>query len=199
MSNRTTVINTALQRLGAQGGNLAFSGTPGEQLAEAAYGAALEYCLALYDWPFAVRLACLAREATPPAFGYRYAYTLPGDCLRILDLREHHNGKLSASAWQCPSPPFRIVGRSIHSDAPALALRYVSSNRDMIFEPLFADALAWRLAFALVAYLPQGAVNASNFLQMFEAALDRAKLEADVQQNPVQELWASLLLAERQS
>ena len=87
--NRTSIINTALMRVGVQGVNLAFQDTPAAQVAEATYNRSLEFCLSLYPWPFALRYAVLAQSADAPPFGYRYAYQLPGDCMRILDVRRH--------------------------------------------------------------------------------------------------------------
>lgn len=197
MQNKTSVINTALMRVGARGVNVAFQDTPAAQAASAAYERCLDLCLSLYPWPFALRLTRLARNAESPAFGYRHAYRLPGDCVRVVDAYVHDDeGHVPSSAWRHEGPEFEIVGRDILTDAESVALRYVSSDRDMSFPDAFADALAWRLAFEISPYLEQGG-NARAWYEFFEQALDRAKAEADAWQNPVCELWPSRVLAER--
>ena len=127
--NRTTIINTALMRVGAQGVNFAFQDTPVAQVAEAAYDRSLEFCLSLYPWPFALRYAVLAQSADAPPFGYRYAYHLPGDCMRVLDVRRHGDaGDIPSWAYRHPGPRYSIVGQEIYTDADSLALRYVSND-----------------------------------------------------------------------
>lgn len=198
IQNRTTIINTALMRVSAQGINLAFQDTPAAQVAETAYDRSLEFCLSLYPWPFALRYAVLARSADAPAFGYRYAYPLPGDCMRVLDVRRHGDaGEVPTWAYRHPGPRYSIVGQEIYTDADSLALRYVSNDRNMTVSETFADALAWKIAFEISQYVSQGAANAQNYFQIFEQAIDRAKVEADAQDNPVREEWPSRFLNER--
>lgn len=198
--NRTSIINTVLMRLGAQGINFAFQNTPGAQLAEAAYDRSLDYCLSLYPWPFAVRYAVLAQSADTPPFGYRYAYALPSDCLRVLDVRSHGNhAEVPSCLYKYPGPRYSVVGQEIYTDMDSLALRYVSNDRGMSVSESFADALAWRIAFEISPYVQQGGANAQTYFQLFEQALDRAKMEADAQQDPVQVSWEheSRILQER--
>lgn len=198
MQNRTLIINTALMRMSANGVNLAFQDTPVAQAAEAAWSRCLNYCLSLYPWSFAVRYALLARGADAPAFGWRYAYPLPGDCVRVLDVRRHDAGGIPSSLVRMqPGPRYEIAGRNIHTDAESLALRYVSNNSDIVLSELFADALAWRIAFEVAPYAAQGGANAQNCFQLFEQAVDRARTEEDAQAVPVRKVWPSRFLSER--
>ena len=82
---KTGIINTALMRVGAQGVTAAFQDAPAAQTAAAAYDRALDCCLALHPWNFAVRYAALAQRAGPAAPGWRHAWSLPADCLRIVE------------------------------------------------------------------------------------------------------------------
>ena len=185
-------------RAGAQDINIAFQDTPAAQVAEAAYDRSLEFCLSLYPWPFALRYAVLAQSADVPPFGYRYAYSLPGDCMRVLDVRRHGDaGEVSICAYRHSGPRYSIVGQEIYTDADSLALRYVSNDREMAVSETFADALAWKIAFEISQYVSQGAANAQNYFQLFEQAIDRAKVDSDAQENPVREEWPSHFLKER--
>ena len=195
MQNKTSVINAALMRCGASGVNLAFQDTPAAQTAQAAYQRCLDLCLSLYPWPFAVRLVRLARNAGSPAFGWRFAYRLPGDCVRVIDVREHdEEGRASSRAPAALR--FEVAGQDILTDAESLALRYVSNDRNLTIPDAFADALAWRLCVEISPYLEQGG-NAKTWLELFEQAMDRAKAEAEAQQHPGPEEWPSRVLAER--
>ena len=65
------------------------------------------------------------------------------------------------------------------------------------FPDLFADMLAWRVAFEMAPYISQGGAQAEGYLQMFEQALDRAKVEDDAQAAPSAAPWPSVFLGER--
>lgn len=197
MQNRTTIINTALMRVGANGVNLSFQGTSAAQTAEAAYQRTLDLCLSLYPWPFAMRLVRLARNAESPAFGYRYSFKLPGDCVRVVDVRFHDDeGEVPSFAYRHEGPHYEVVGQDIMTDASAVALHYVSNSRNLKFPDAFADAMAWRLCIEIAQYVEQGG-NAQTWFELFEQALDRARVEADAQQRPVTAAWPSRILAER--
>ena len=197
MQDRTTIINSALMRCGANGINLAFQDTPAAQAASAVWQRSLDFCLTLYPWPFAMRLMPLARNAEGAAFGYRYAYGLPGDCVRVVDIWLHDaEGKVSALSRVQGGPRFAVAGRSVCTDAEGVALRYVSNNRDLSFPDTFADALSWRLCVEMAPYIEQGN-SVKTWFELFEQALDRAKVEADAQDFPVMEAWPSRILQER--
>ena len=149
--NRTSIINTALMRVGAQGVTAAFQDAPAAQTAAAAYDRVLTYCLSLHPWSFAMRHAALARGTESPAPGWRYAWPLPADCLRVV----------TAAA-----------------DGGEQHICY---------------ALAWRVALEIAPYVQQGGGNARDYLEMFERALDRAKVENDVQQRPERVCRSSFL------
>lgn len=198
MQNKTSILNAALTRVGAPAGNIDFQGTQALQVADAAYQRCLDYCLSLYPWAFASRYKLLARATSAPAFGWKYSYPLPGDCVRVLDVRGHNEeGQVPALAWGYPGPKYEIVERNIYTDSESCAVRYISNDQQLRMDELFADALAWRIAFEISQYLPQGAANAQNYLQLFEQALDRAKSENDAQDDSVRVQWNSKVLAER--
>ena len=197
MQNKTSVINAALMRCGAAGVNLAFQDSPAAQAAEAAYQRSLDVCLSLYPWPFAVRLVRLAENAQAPAFGWRHAYALPADCVRVMDVRVHDGAGRVSMGSEVVEVRYELVGRDIHTDAESVALRYVSNDRNLSFPDTFADALTWRLCAEMAPYLEQSG-NAQLWMQLFEQSLDRAKVEAEAQQHAARSNWPSRVLAERE-
>lgn len=187
MQNRTDVINMALQRCGAAGINIAFEDTQEAAIAAGAYDRCRNYVLSQWKWRFATRSATLAQSADKPAFGYRYAFPLPGDCIEVIDV---HPYAVDEEGTVIPRDMFRhhqaaweIEGRDIVSNFPMLALRYVSNADGDMPEP-FANVLAWRLAFEIAPYLQQGTNQATQFYQLYLQALDEAKVDDSVQQKP---------------
>ena len=187
MQNRTNVINTALQRCGAAGINLAFRDTQEAAIATAAYDRCRKLVLAQYKWGFAQKSVTLAQGTETPAFGYHYTFPLPGDCEQVVDIHpyavEEDGTIVPPDMFKHHQAKWEIVGRTVHSNFPLLALRYVSDAETDMPEA-FANALAWRLAFEIAPYLQQGTNQATQFLQLYEQALDEAKVDNDVQQRP---------------
>ena len=88
------------------------------------------------------------------------------------------------------------MGDRLETDADGVLLTYVS-GLVTTFPDLFADMLAWRVAFEMAPYISQGGAQAEGYLQMFEQALDRAKVEDDAQAAPPAVPWSSVFLEER--
>jgi len=107
--------------------------------AQESYADARDGLLAEYPWNFAIRRAALAASPTPPAWGPARLFPLPADCLRVLAVEGEPEARVE---------PYRVEGRAIASDATApLRIRYIARVDDpALFGPLFADALAARLA-----------------------------------------------------
>ena len=169
---RTSIINTALMRVGAKGVTAGFQDSPDAQAAEAAYDRVLAHCLGLYPWSFALRTAQLAQGADAGDGLHRYAYPLPADCLRVVNAHTHGR---RVAAWE-------VMGRKLLCNAAQVTLTYVVASVPSISDA-FADVVAWRLAFEISPYMEQGG-QAQAYLEMFERALDRARVENDLERRP---------------
>ena len=186
MQNKTEVINMALQRCGAAGINAAFQDTQEAAIAEASYEHCRTYVLSQYKWSFAMKYAPLALVVDAPEFGYANAFALPGDCVQVIDVHPYtvdEDGVIRSEGMFRHRPAkWEIVGRHVYSNFPLLAMRYVS-NDDVSMPEAFANALAWRLAFEIAPYMQQGTNAAGQYYQLYEQALDQAKVDNDAQQN----------------
>lgn len=186
MQNKTDVINMALRRCGAAGVNAAFQDTRGAEESNAAWKHCYNLVLSAFAWSFAQKQALLAQSASKPVLGYAYAYQLPGDCVTVIDCHAYsveNDVAKTGHVLEQSLPKWEIVGREIHSDAPGLALRYVS-NADISMPESFANALAWRLAFEIAPYMQQASDNANSFYALYQTALDEAKAADREQQEP---------------
>lgn len=181
---RTSIINTALMRVGARGVTAGFQDSPDAQTAEAAYDRVLAHCLGLHPWSFALRTALLAQGADVADGLYRYAWPLPADCLRVVNAHTHGR---RVAAWE-------VMGRKLLCNAARVSLTYVVASVPS-FSDAFADVVAWRLAFEISPYLEQGG-QAQACLEMFERALDWARVENDLERRPGR-IVASPFLRER--
>lgn len=156
------------------------------------YDTARDSLLRKAPWRFAVRLAELS-AATPPIFGWTYAYALPADCLRPLPLTV--NGAPNGAIIQS-----EVIGQRLETDAPApVRLRYIGRITDVTTYPAdFAEALAAALAMKMAHWLTGKTGYQDIALQSYREALNNAVL-TDAIDGTIAEPDASHWLAERWS
>jgi hypothetical protein len=96
-----------------------------------------------HPWNCAVSRVILAPEVTAPAFDWAYAFLLPADWLRTLQVG-YYGRELD----------YKHEGRRLLADTNVLPLRYVFRNEDestwdaMLIE-LMELRMAWKLAYAI--------------------------------------------------
>lgn len=167
--SETEIVNRSLTRIGAAKrlASLATDTSPIGLTAQSVYRGAVETCLVLHPWDFALTRTSLAADAQAPAFGAARAFSLPGDCLRWLppdradDIffeAEEEGGKLLTDA-----------------EAP-LPVRYIRMVEDpRLYSPHFVDLLVYRLGLEM-AYAVTALAEVSRLTEDgFTAALLQAK------------------------
>lgn len=124
------ICNLALKKLGEPAINaIDPNGTPAQRLCYQHYHTCRWEVLCANNWRF-------ARKTQERAFETKidsetYGYTLPDDCLRVLE----------------PSEGVTIRNRVLYCSEPEITLIYTADEEDVTkFEPIFAQALATRLA-----------------------------------------------------
>lgn len=104
--------------------------------------------LRAHYWAFAIKRAALP-ATTPPAWGYTAAYTVPVDCLRVIQVNQFYltpglldYNTADASAWAIES------GQILCDYSAPLNIRYVwdvtdEGTYDVLFNVMFAARLAY--------------------------------------------------------
>jgi hypothetical protein len=164
-TSETAVGNAALAKLG-QGAVLSFE-DPDERARwlKARFGDVRDLVLRANRWSFALARARLAARVEPPAFGWRRAFPLPADCLRLIEVE----GLSAAGA-------FALEGGAVLADAEGpLDVRYVRRIADVgAWDGLFAEAVACRLALELAEKLTQSASRREAALRDYQLAVREA-------------------------
>ena len=138
-ASETTICNIALGKLGARR-IIALD----EESVEARacllhYAETRDEVLRHHRWNFAIKREALTQLVTPPAFEWRFAYELPVDCLRVLEVNNQGRGT-RIRAWE-------VEGRTLLSDDETALVRYINRITDCNqFDSLFVEALATKLA-----------------------------------------------------
>lgn len=138
-ASETTICNLALGKLGARR-IIALD----EESVEARacllhYAETRDEVLRHHPWNFAMKREVLTQLATPPKFGWMFAYELPTDCLRVFEMNGAH--------WGGRKRPWEVEGRALLINDEQAWIRYISRVTDCnLFDSIFVDALATKLA-----------------------------------------------------
>lgn len=135
-----------------------------------------ELVLADFPWPFAESIVDLADIGSPaPGWAYRYRY--PADCLKVREIIIPEQRRPMSSDQQIPYKiGYDSGGRVIHTDQAEAGVRFTFRVEDStFFDPLFADALAWRLGQELALPLSSKPDLQAYCQQQYEMAKTRAQ------------------------
>lgn len=128
--------------------------------------------LQMYPASFARNRKAIAADEVAPAFGWRYAYTLPDDCIRLLPIT--CDGTLNGVMV-----PYELEGRTVLTNAQApLKVRYIRRVTNAAdFTPLFGRLLGARLAVLGATRITGKSSYFQKAGEAFNAALADFKLE----------------------
>ncbi|MGP1254930.1 MAG: hypothetical protein ACTS10_10985 [Kiloniellales bacterium] len=170
MTSVVSICNLALTRIGAQTINDLEEASSAARHCKALYEPTRDALLQMYPWRFArqrVVLAALALTEADQPREWAEVYALPSDCLQPVYIEPQDAGPVyaydrchkGAEYWrgQIPdaTPPYEVrAGRRIMTDEEEAVLIYTARIEDPTrFDPLFVEALSWRLAADLATAL----------------------------------------------
>lgn len=170
VSSEVEICNNAMLLLGDLTINDFNEGSVRAKLAAAFYAQSRDAVLRLHPWNFAVKRIQLAPDAAAPVYGYSSSFTLPSECLRILEVYEITD--------------YKIEGRKILCDSSGLSIKYVFRNEDVTqYDSLFVDALASYLAFKMAYPITKSNETKKFMFETFKAILPLAR-NIDAQEEP---------------
>jgi hypothetical protein len=165
----SSICRQALHRIGANVESFSIGGDTAEERAcNLWYEQCRDALLTEAPWPFANSTATLNRIADLEPMRRQYGYTLPADCLKVLDI---WTGNL------IDNPESRTVFeyeqnegvRILVTDSDVVKVTYTARIEDPLqFPPLFVDALAAGLAARLSFSLEKGDPNGLRQQYMYE-------------------------------
>ena len=141
MASEVQICNLALLKFGSVTINSLTDSTPEAQACNVYYSLMRDQMLYAHTWNFAMARADISAElSATPAFQWDYAYQLPVDCLRVVELYG------SDDTWE-------IEGNNLLTDLDEeIYIRYINKiTTTGDFSPAFVNCLATRLAAELAA------------------------------------------------
>lgn len=139
-------------------------------------------------WNFSMRRARLSALAVAPDWGYAYQYQLPDGFMSLVQVGEYYirPATKAKGPWQVESTD---AGSAILTDMPApLLIRYVTRvTNSGLFDPLFVEALACRLAFEACEAITQSNTKKETLSQEYKNAISEAA-RCNAIENPPNEI-----------
>lgn len=180
MPSDIEICNIALSRVAQTEPIVSFTEkSKAAELCSVFYGPLRELVLSDFPWPFAESVVYLADIGSPaPGWAYRYRY--PADCLKVREIIQPGQRRPMASELQIPyAVGYDVGGRAIHTDQPEAGVRFTFRVEDStFFDPLFVDALAWRLAMDLALPLSSKSDLQQFATQQYQISLTKAEASA---------------------
>lgn len=143
MASVVEICNSALNQLGASTILSLTENSKNGRLCNARYETIRDSVLRSHPWNAAIKRQSLAADTAIPDWGFAKQYTLPADCLRVLQIKNF-------------SSNYKIEGRKILSNDDSIQLVYVSvvtdpNQMDVLLRETISAALAADLAYAVTA------------------------------------------------
>lgn len=142
MASSIEICNNALILIGQEPVITLDDTSKQARLCKRLYTSTLEALLRQYPWTFAIKRVILSRDVETPAFGKAYQFTLPSDCLRIVNIFVSDNDHDYIS-----DDEYTVEGNKILTDYETIYLRYVGKiDSAGLFDSQFCQCLAYKLA-----------------------------------------------------
>lgn len=199
MATEIDICNLALAHCGSKAAISSLNPPEGSEYAEACarqYPIALGCLLSEFPWSFATRRAALAKisDSMLEKGNWKYAYGLPADFLRVVDLKPKEGDLLPKPPhWlqRFPAPhgqlsnheEYELIGGDagpiLLANIESPILRYITNApKPTSFSPSFVLALSWILAAFISGDTVRGetGINIASYMgKQYVAALSRAK------------------------
>lgn len=162
MATQVEICNSALTQIGATTIESFTENSKNAEVCKQRYHPIKHAVLRSHPWNFAVTRVKLSPNTSNPAFGFSNEFSLPRNCLRVLNL-----SKLDI--------PHRVEKDKILCDEATLEIMYVSDASENMFDGLFEEALIAKIA-ADICYPIVGSVSlADYFRSVYEEKLKEAR------------------------
>jgi len=160
----TEIANDALGRLGISPIMELSDDSKQAQFAKRFFDQTREEVLAARPWTFAIKRQNLSQLSTAPISEWQYAYQLPSDFLRLVQI---NNDEIETIKFK-----YAIEGRTIVTDENPITICYVARVTDpTLYSPLFSEAFALKLASKLVGPLTGALKLSMDYLALYEKAI----------------------------
>ena len=145
MASVVQICNSALNQLGASSITALTEDSKNARICNERYETIRDAVYRSHPWNCLVKRVQLAQDSDTPAWGFTYQYTLPSDCLRVLQIRDYNSD-------------YKIEGRKLLIDESDVYLIYLAietdvNQLDILLRETISAGLAQDIAYAITSNL----------------------------------------------
>jgi len=145
MASVVQICNSALNQLGASSITALTEDSKNARICNERYETIRDAVYRSHPWNCLVKRVQLAQDTATPAWGFTYQYTLPSDCLRVLQIRDYNSD-------------YKIEGRKLLIDESDVYLIYLTietdvNQLDILLRETISAGLAQDIAYAITSNL----------------------------------------------
>ena len=180
MASTVDICNGALNQLGATTILSLTEDSKNARLCNSRFTQVRDGVFRSHPWNCLQKRVELAQDTATPAWGFKYAFTLPADCLRLLRILDYDSN-------------YKVEGRKILSNTETMKILYIGritdpNEYDELLRETLSSALSADIAFAVTS----NNQTASNMYNLFQDKLRDARfIDATEGQNIDQDLGMS--------
>lgn len=173
MASTTQIANRGLLKLGQpRVSNIETDNSPNAIVMNDIFGDVRDELLQSYPWNFAIKRKDIASDATPPVWGWGASYSLPPDCLRVLEI----DGVEKYSVEN---------GKILCNESGAIYIKYIYRVTDPnLFSFVFSELFSVNLAIEASDRITAAAGLKSNLLSQRREILNRATSSDSIENPP---------------
>ncbi|BAQ85489.1 tail tubular protein A [uncultured Mediterranean phage uvMED] len=170
MTSAVDICNAALNTLGANTIVSLTEDSVPARLCNQRYESVRDAVFRSHPWNSLIKRQQLAKDDAGPAYLYENAFTLPGDCLRVLGISD------GTAEWPAQDFDFQIEGRKIVTDEDDIYLKFVSRVTDPNeYDTLLRETLSAKIAAELAYSLTASNSVAATFIEAYNSKLAEAR------------------------
>jgi len=163
MASIVGICNGALNQLGATTILSLSEDSKNARLCNSRYTQVRDALFRSHPWNCLQKRVQIAADATAPAWGFTYAYTLPADCLRLLKILDYDSN-------------YKVEGRKILSNTSSMKILYVARVTDPNeYDELLRETLSASLGADIAFGVTSNNQTASNMYNLFKEKLRDAR------------------------
>ena len=180
MASIVDICNGSLNQLGATTIVSLTEDSKNGRLCNARFTQIRDSVFRSHPWNCLQKRVELAADTTSPAWGFKFAYTLPADCLRLLRILDYDSN-------------YKVEGRKILSNTSSMKILYIGrvtdpNEYDELLRETLSAALGADIAFAVTS----NNQTATNMYNLFQDKLKDARfVDSTEGQNIDQDLGMS--------
>ena len=180
MASVVEICNGSLNQLGATTILSLTEDSKNARLCNQRYSQVRDAVFRSHPWNCLQKRIEIAKDTTAPAWGFKFAYTLPADCLRLLRILDYDSN-------------YKVEGRKILSNTSSMKILYIGrvtdpNEYDESLRETLSAALGADIAFAVTS----NNQTATNMYNLFQDKLKDARfVDSTEGQNVDQDLGMS--------